>query len=143
MWSMLFVPWLTLFFMNKSDVKRWMPVAMVAVVITTIIHDVGTTLRFWSVRESVFPFYQMLPYYYGTMPVLTMWVFKFSFGRFWVYMLINIILDIGFNFFMLSYFFTLRGIMDFNISPFLSLPITLIHAIVIYGYQIWMDHGLV
>lgn len=116
-----------------------MPVAMFAVVLTTIIHDVGTTLGFWATRESTFPFYQMMPYYYGTMPVLTIWVFKLTYGHFTTYFVTNTILDIGFNFFLLNYLLPSRGILDFNISPFPSVLITLMHAIVIYVYQIWQD----
>lgn len=142
MWSMFFIPWLSLFFMKKKEVKRWLPVTLFAVVLTTIIHDIGTTLGFWATRESTFPFYQMLPYYYGFMPVLTIWVFKFTYRRFGMYFITNLILDIGFNFFLLNYFLPSRGIMDFNISPVLSLPITLTHAIVIYGYQLWQDSML-
>jgi hypothetical protein len=136
---MCFGPWLSLFFMKKEEIKRWMPVAMFALVLTVIIHDVGTTLGFWATRESIFPFHQMMPYYFGTMPVLTMWVFKFTYGRFGMYFIINTILDIGFNFFLLNYLLPNRGIFDFYISPLLSLPITLMHAVVIYGYQLWQD----
>jgi len=139
MWSMFFVPWLSLFFMKKEEVKRWMPVAMFALVLTTIIHDVGTTLGFWATRESTFPFYQMMPYYFGTMPILTIWVFKFTYGHFGRYFVTNTILDIGFNFFLLNYFLPSRGIFDFSISPFPSVLITLMHAVVIYGYQLWQD----
>lgn len=135
MWSAFVISWLTLFFMKKEDIKRWLSVGMFAIVTTTIIHDVGTTLGFWSTRESIYPFYEMLPYYYGIMPVLSMWVFQFTYGNFWFYMITNTFLDIVFNFYILSYFFPSRGIMDFNISPFLSLPITLTHAIILYGYQ--------
>jgi hypothetical protein len=139
MLSMLFIPWLSLFFMKKEEIKHWMPVAMFALVLTTIIHDVGTTLGFWAIRESTFPFYQMMPHYYGTMPVLTIWVFKFTYGRFGMYFVTNTILDIGFSFFLLNYFFPSRGILDFNLSPVLALLLTLTHAIVIYGYQMWQD----
>jgi len=139
MWSMWFGPWLSLFFMKKEEIKRWMPVAMFALVLTVIIHEVGTTLGFWATRESIFPFHQMMPYYFGTMPVLTMWVFKFTYGRFGMYFIINTILDIGFNFFLLNYLLPNRGIFDFYISPLLSLPITLMHAVVIYGYQMWQN----
>ena len=112
---------------------------MFAVVLTTIIHDIGTTLGFWATRESTFPFYQMIPYYYGTMPVLTIWVFKFTYGHFGMYFVTNTILDIGFNFFLLNYFLPIRGILDFSISPFPSVLITLMHAVLIYGYQMWQE----
>lgn len=142
MWSMFLIPWLSLFFLHSGEIRRWMPVAMFTVVLSTIIHDVGTTLGFWATQESTFPFYQMIPYYYGAMPVLTVWVFKFTYGRFFTYMVTNTILDIGFNFFLLDYFLPSRGIMNFSISPFLSLPITLLHAASIYSYQMWQDNAL-
>ncbi|QDR80312.1 hypothetical protein [Sporomusa termitida] len=142
MWSLTIVPWLSLFFMKKNEIKHWMPVATFAVVLTTIIGDIGIRLGFWATRESIYPFAQMLPYAFGIMPVLTIWVFKFTYERFWLYMVTNTILDIGFNFFLLNYFLSSRGIIDINISPFLSLPITLMHAVVIYGYQRWQDDVL-
>jgi hypothetical protein len=128
--------------MKRKEIKRWMPVSVFAVVLSTIIHDVGTTLGFWTTTESIYPFHQMFPYYFGFMPVLTIWVFKFTYGHFGKYFLTNLFLDIGFNFFLLSYFLPIRGIMDFIISPILSLPITLVHAVVIYGYQYWQDEVL-
>lgn len=142
MWSMFLTAWLTLFFMKKDKIKKWFPVGLAAIVTTTIIHDVGTTLGFWATIQPIFPFSEMLPYYYGTMPVLTIWVFKFTYGRFWLYMLVNLVLDIGFNFFLLSYFLPVRGIFEFNINPLFSLPITLGHAVVLYIYQIWQDDAL-
>ena len=119
-----------------------MPVAMFAVVLTTIIGDIGIQLRVWATRESTYPFNEMLPYFYGTMPVLTIWVFKFTYSHFSAYMITNTILDIFFNFVILGYFLPSRGIVDFNISPFLSLPVTLLHAVIIYGYQMWQDDVL-
>ena len=139
---MFLIPWLSLFFMKKEEVKHWMPVSMFALVLTIIIHDVGTTLGFWATRESTFPFYQMIPYFFGTMPVLTIWVFKLTYGDFGKYFITNTVLDIGSNFFLLNYFLPNRGILDFSISPFLSLPITFVHTVVIYGYQMWQDDVL-
>ncbi|BBB90191.1 MAG TPA: hypothetical protein PKA28_06490 [Methylomusa anaerophila] len=142
MWLLTLVPWLTLFFMKKEEIKRWMPVAMFAVVLATIIGDIGIRLGVWATREPTFPFSQILPFFYGVMPVLTIWVFKFTYRHFWPYMITNLILDVVFNFFILGYFLPGRGIVDFNISPLLSLPITLLHAVVIYGYQMWQDEAL-
>jgi len=139
-WSMLIVPLLTLFFMKKEEINRYVPVAVFATVLTMIILDIGITLGIWVVRESVFPFNEIFPYYLGTMPVLAMWVFKFTNGRFWAYMTTNLILDIGFNFFLLDYFLPIRGMFSFvGISPLQGLTITLAHAVLIYGYQMWHE----
>lgn len=37
--------------MKKEAVKHWMPVALLAVVLTTIIHDVGTEWTIWDVYD--------------------------------------------------------------------------------------------
>lgn len=68
--------------------------------------------------------------------------FKFTYDRFWLYMLVNTILDIGFNFLLLDYILPSRGILGFYILPLYSLPITLAHAAAIYVYQKWQDGEL-
>ncbi len=138
-WSMFILPWLTLFFMKKEDIKRYMPVALFATVMSIIIHDVGVTLRFWTLGASVFPLNQLFPHDFGLMPVLTLWIFKLTYGRFWLYAVTNLILDIGFNFFFLNIFLRNNGIVDLLISPLQELPITLLLAVLIYFYQMWQE----
>jgi hypothetical protein len=139
LWSSLVVPWLTLIFMKKESIKRYMPVAFLAIVTSVLIYDIGFTFGLWIFRETVFPFYQQMPFFFGAMPVLTMWVLHFTFGQFGAYMLMNLILDIVFNFFLLGIFLPGRGILELSVSPYRTLPITLVHAIMLYGYQIWQE----
>jgi hypothetical protein len=120
-----------------------MPVALFAVVLATIISDVGITLGFWVIRDTLFPLNQLLPHYFSLMPVLTMWVFKFTYSRFLVYMVTNLILDIGFSFFFLNIFLPSRGIIDFLKPPLQTLTINLIHAVLIYGFQMWQEGAFV
>lgn len=141
-WAGFALPWLTLMFMKKDDVKRLMPVAVMAALTSIIIYDIGLRIGLWSIRETYFPFASIPPYFFGLFSVLTIWIFKFTYGRFWVYMLTNLIFDIGFNFFYLGYFLPIRGIWDFNTIPIMTLPITLVHAVILYGYQIWQESVL-
>ncbi|MBP2634256.1 MAG: hypothetical protein H6Q72_163 [Firmicutes bacterium] len=32
---------------------------------------------------------------------------------------------------------------DFNTIPIMTLPITLVHAVMLYGYQIWLESVLI
>lgn len=140
MWFFFFLlPWLTLVFMKKEDIRRFMPVAMAAIVTSVSIYDAGITLHLWEIQSTFYPFSHLHPYSFGTLPVLTMWVLKFTYTRFWLYMTVNTILDIGFNFLILDYLFPRLGILALTVSPFVTLPITLIHAVVLYGYQRWQE----
>jgi hypothetical protein len=80
---------------------------------------------------------------FGLNPVLTMWIFKFTYGRFWFYMLVNIISDIGFSFFFLGYFLPQRGIEDLNTTPTVILLTLIVHAVILYGYQMWQESVLI
>lgn len=103
LWSMLILPWLTLFLMKKEDIKRFMPVALFTAVTQAIIVEVGITLGFLGGgRETLFPLNQMPTFTYGAISVFTMWIFKFTYERFGLYIAVNAIIDYGFAY-IISY----------------------------------------
>lgn len=143
LWSILILPWFTLLFMKKEEIKRYMPVALFTVVTGLIILEIGSTLNLWAVRETVFPLSYTVPYIYGTFPVVTMWVFKFTYGRFWLYVATNLVLDLGFSFLIMPWVIS-RGIFEIiNFTNFGGLLVTTGHAFLLYGYQLWQEDVLV
>jgi hypothetical protein len=130
-------------FMKKEDVKYYMPVAFVSMSASAVIHDMGIRLGFWYLKETAFPFSQLTPYLFGFLPVLTMWVFKFTYRHFWAFMITNLILDIGFCFFFLNSFLPSKEILSLGVPPYQVLIITTFHALLLYSYQIWQDDALV
>lgn len=143
-WAMFLLPWLTLFFMKGKEVKRYIASGLLSCVLTTIVHDVGVTLGFWVVRETTFPFNEMMPYFYGTMPIITVWVLKYTFGHFWRYMITNIVLDLGFAFIILDYFYPLTGVYGLvGITPIPTASIALLLAVILYPFQMWQDKMLI
>lgn len=140
LWSTFIVPWLTLLLMKKEDTKRYMPAALLGIVTSTIVIDVGVRLGFWVVQETGFPFYEMFPFLYGLYPVVTMWVFKFTNGNFLIYMVTNAIIDLGLSFIFLGYFLAVRGIVYFiGITKFQEWLLAIGRAIVLYIYQKWQE----
>lgn len=139
LWATLIVPWLTLFFMPKEDIKRWMPAALLSMTTSAIIHDMGIRLGFWFVLETAYPYSQLTPYLFGLVPALTIWVFNFTYRNFWVYMATNLILDIGFCYVFLGMILPRLGILTLGIPPYGVLLINMLHATLLYGYQIWQE----
>lgn len=143
LWSMLILPWLTLFFMRKEDLKRFIPVAAFTVISGSIIVEVFSTLNFWAVRETVFPLSYTIPYIYGALPVITIWIFKFTYGRFWLYVATNLVLDLGFSFLIMPWVVR-RGIFEIiSITYFQGFLVTTVLAFILYGYQLWQEDTLV
>lgn len=140
LWSMLILPWLTLIFMKKDEIKRYMPVALFTAATSAIIIESGATLGLWAYRETAYPI-KMISYNYGIIPVITMWIFKFTFKRFWVYLAVNAVFDIGFAYLMLPWLVS-RGIFDF-VNSRIVLFITIPHSILLYVYQKWQEGELI
>lgn len=139
LWSLLIVPWLSLFFMRKEDIKRWMPAALFTIVTSTIITDAGVALKMWVINENVFFLNEMVPVVYGPFPVLTLWILKFTYGRFWLYALTQIIASAFFNL-ILQPWLGRRGIwVPVNATLFLASLPSIPHFASIYLYQMWQE----
>ena len=138
LWASFIIPWLTLFFMKREDIKRFIPVALFTALLSLIIGEIAGSLRFWEAGETVFPFKATHPTVIGALPVVTMWIFKFTYGRFWVYLVTNAILDLGFAFVFFPWL-VLRGMMAFLSSSLIVYLLNWVTQIVIYGYQIWQE----
>lgn len=140
LWSMLILPFLTLFFMNRDDLKRYLPVGILSAFASTLVGDIGVTLGFWVHQETAYPLYDIMPFDISLNMILTMWIFKFTYRKFKIYLVTNIILDIVFAFFLFQSYFPDKGMMHLvGISPFQTFLITVILAIMLYNYQIWQE----
>lgn len=137
LWGMLLAPWLTLIFMPGKDVKRFMPVGLLTAVTSAIIYESGITLMFWGAGETLFPLKQTSTFIYGALPAFAMWIFKYTYGRFWTYVVTNAIFDIGFAYILLPWLVS-RGIMS-SVNSHTVYLINIGHEMVLYGYQMWQD----
>lgn len=146
-WSMLIPPWLTLFFMKREEIKRWMPAALFVIVTTTIIHEVGFTWGIWETIENTYPLGHMISFTYGALPVGAMWILKYTYGRFWLYTAVqlggSIILV-----YVIQPWLHIRGIfvyIDHNnaLAGIGAFSTTVIHLLSVYLFQMWQDEVLI
>lgn len=142
LWSMLILPWLTLFFMKKEDIKRWMPLALFTMVTGTIIIDSGVGLGIFEIRENTYPLKEIISYNYGVLPVVTMWIFKYTYGRFWLCAVIELIFSVGFIRIIHPWLHR-RGILVWTdpaaIGGLGAFVTTVVHFVSIYVYQMWQE----
>lgn len=131
--------WLTLLFMKKADIKRFMPVGLFATVTSAIILEAGITFGWWVYPVKLYPL-QNVPYLYGPIPVATMWLFKYTYGRFWLYIGADFLLNLFYTLVFENHFLGNRGVIQFqNVSPMLDVFMTSALGVIIYAYQIWQE----
>lgn len=134
---MLILPWLTILFMKIEDIKRYMPAALFTVVTSLIIADIGVGLKMWKVKETIYSLNEILPFSLSALPVATLWIFKFLYGRFWLYSIFQLAFSIAFAYLLLPWLNS-RGILVIvNGTPFMTLLFTIPHFILIYLYHMW------
>lgn len=134
LWTMFFLPWLTVLFMNKRELKRFMPAALFTAFSSGVILQAGYALKLWYFREAGFSVVM-----YGLLPIFALWIIRFTYGRFWLYSGVNFVLDLGFAFVIIPWFGS-RGV--FGVGPWTSIfvfSINIVHAALIYGYQKWQE----
>lgn len=139
LWSTIILPWLTLLSLKQEDIKRYTSVALFGTLGSTIVGEFAITLNWWSIKESIFPFYHILPFTYSAFLVGIIWIFKLTYGRFWLFLLINALFDWVLCF-PLPIFFAQRGIGELiNDNGFYLFVISIVHGVLLYGYQMWQE----
>jgi len=140
MWSMLFLPWLTLFFMNKEEIKRFMPVALFSALTSVLVVETGESLGWFIYGEATYPLRTSSYHIFGLNCVTTIWLFHFIYGNFWKYIMIDIVLNFGFIYLFHVYFLGGRGIFhEVGITPFINALIATTDGVLIYAYQMWQE----
>jgi hypothetical protein len=137
LWSTIIVPWLTILFMPKEDVKRYISAGFLSTILSIIVTETGIRYAWWAIRETTYPFAVMPTYSYGFFPVVPIWLLKYTYGRFGLYLAVDTVLNIVFAFFILPWFGR-RGIVDFDAGLIVFIFESVI-AIIIYRFQIWQE----
>lgn len=124
-----------------------MPAALFVMVTNTIIVDVGVTWQIWETHENAYPLSEMISFVYGALPVGAMWILKYTYGRFWLYMaaqtLGGLVLVLA-----VQPFLQMRGIfvyVDKNhaLAGIGAFATTVVHSLSVYLYQIWQDEVII
>lgn len=140
LWSLFIIPWFTLVFMSREEIKRWIPVALFSIVTSMLTVEIGDTFQWWTVKENVYPLQTTIPYLLGLNPVITIWLFKYTYGHFGRYIAIDIVLNYGFVAIFLNYFLASRGIYQNIHMPFLvNVVYASVHGAIMYAYQMWQE----
>lgn len=136
---MIILPWLSLFFLKKDDIKRFMSVALFSAITSILISEINETLKMFVVKETLYPL-QTPTYLLGLNPVVTIWIFKFTDRKFWRFLGVEVVFNLGFAYIFLNYFLQSRGIIQIiKGGPIIPFAMTMIHGVILYVYQRWQE----
>lgn len=140
LWILLLLPWVTTFFLEKNTVKRYMPVTIFTCLLMTIIFQIAYTFKWWTIYQFIVPWGYMIDvsFSYGIFAVGTLWIFRLTSHKFWLYVVTNAIVDAIFAFGVLAMMLPGLGIGAYNrIQPWQYFLVIFALSFVIYGFHMW------
>lgn len=146
LWSLLILPWVSLFFLKMNTIRRYMPVALFMTVIHTLAYQAAYHYGWWKeTGSSLFGWDKVVPvpWVYGAYLVIVIWVFSFTFGKFLMYLTVNILLD-GIFMYIVYPVWQRMGLVssESTLSTIAIVAMMVGFALIIYLYQLWQDKVL-
>ncbi|WP_280771749.1 hypothetical protein [Salipaludibacillus daqingensis] len=143
LWLLLILPWASLFFLKMDTVRRYMPVALFMTVIHTLSYQAAYHYGWWNeANSSLFGWDKVVPvpWVYGPYLVIVIWIFHFTFGKFWMYLIVNILLDGGFMYIVYPVLQRVGLVSsDSTMSTIVIVAMMIGFALIIYLYQLWQE----
>lgn len=140
LWAMFIIPWLSLFFMKKEDIKRYMPAGLFSSFLLMILQEAGVANDWWYFRETIYPLLGVFtPFTESVDIIIPMWVLKYTYGQFGYYILAQILGNVGFFFFLLPWYAS-RGIMSWPAyAGLIAFSFSVIINLLVYRFHMWQE----
>lgn len=129
--------WLTLPLMGKNAVKRFFPTGIFIALLTRWENSVAKKRTWWWWYEKFHPKLSgSFPFVWGPFMIGSMWILKFTYGKFYRYLTLNLIVDTIFVFVLVDKWLTKWGIASLVRMKKLQLSLLLfIDSLLLYGFQ--------
>ncbi|MBM7694273.1 hypothetical protein JOC77_003734 [Peribacillus deserti] len=133
---MLFIPWLSIPLLGRSSFKRYLPGTIFMSVYVTLEGYLAEKKKWWWFPYPIKPnVLAEMPLILGPFFVGSLWTLKLTFGNFKKYLLLNVIIDTFFTYFMMNWFKRIGYVSLIRINKFQLSLLFLLKSILMYGYQ--------
>lgn len=134
LWFLLIIPWLTIPFIGKRDIERFLPASVFIVIAMQIENMIEQKRKWWWLGKISPKVIKNNPFYWGPLFISSLWVLKLSYGRFFRYIGISLLMDM-----IVIYPFINRSIIRVKKRrlPFLFMA----KSFLLYGFQYVKEHG--
>ncbi|KAA0563179.1 hypothetical protein F0342_14260 [Bacillus sp. CH30_1T] len=133
---MTLLPWLSLPLLRKKTLKRFLPGTLFMCVYLVAEGILATRRKWWWFPFSIKPnVLAELPLILGPFFVGSFWIFKYTYGKFSIYFLVNLIVDSFFTIFMLNWFKKIGYVTLIRFTRIQLSLLFLLKSVLMYGFQ--------
>lgn len=137
---MTLLPWLSVPLLNAKTFKRFLPSALFMCLYVTAEGYLAQKKKWWWFLFPVKPnVVGELPLIFGPFLVGSLWILKYTYGKFSLYLLINIVIDSIFTCFTLNWFKKIGYVSLVRLTKFQLSLLFLVKSIIMYGFQVMYE----
>ncbi|MBS4172675.1 hypothetical protein [Bacillus sp. FJAT-49736] len=137
---MTILPWLSIPFIGSKTFKRFLPGSLFMCFYLIIEGIIGEKNKWWWFPIRIKPnVLGEFPLIFGPFLVGSIWIFKYTFGKFALYMKTNLLIDAFFTYILLHYFKKVGYVSLVRFSKFKLSILFLIKSVVMYGFQFFYE----
>lgn len=139
---LLLIPWLTTFLIPKNVFKNYLPVATFGSLLVIIESMLSVPFKWWTVKGGqLIKIANDLSFILGPFFIGTIWIFRFTFGKFWIYLLANTLMDLFLAYPVNWLMQKLKVYKLVNFKPKHIFYISICFSLVLYGFQIYISRN--
>lgn len=135
---------IVIFFLPKKSFKRFLPVTLFCSCLLLIQTFLNPVFKWWKVKGGTkYMFFDALAFIFGPFFTINMWVFHFTYGKFPLYALCNLIMDLIFAYPFNTFF---QNIGHYKLKKYDSKIIFTIFyslALLNYGFQKFIEKPVI
>ncbi|MCM3160036.1 hypothetical protein [Metabacillus litoralis] len=139
---MMILPWFSLPVIDKKSFKRFYPASLFISIIVWLESFIAKKRRWWWFYERIHPKIRgETPLIWGPFFIGSLWIMKFTYGKFYLYLLINLLVDSFFSFRLVNWFQKLGISSLVRMNRLQLLFVFQFKALLLYGFQFIKEKG--
>ncbi len=134
--AMIIIPWLSLLLVGKHRIKRYSLASIIITIFEILNHIIGHKRKFWVFYDKPKSFLRdELPFDIGPYFPVSIWLLRFSFGNFKMYVLLNTIAHAVFAFLFMPFLKKIKILRLHRLSYIQFFLYIHYKAYILYGIQ--------
>lgn len=134
---MVILPWMSIPFIGKKAIKKYVLASITMSVYLVLEGRFAEKKKWWwfpyNIKHNVLA---ELPLIIGPFFIGSIWILKYTFGKFNLYLLVNLLIDSLFTYFVMDWFKKVGYVTYVKLTKFQLSIVFLIKTFLLYGAQI-------
>ncbi len=134
---MMILPWFSIPLLGKSAFKRFLSAGLFISMMVRLVNFIAKKRKWWWWYTKLHPEISgSIPLIVGPFFIGSMWILKLTYGKFFKYMLLNLVIDAFFTFVLVDHWLTRFGIASLvRMKKIQLMYVFIILALQLYGFQ--------